>query len=168
MQDTLESDRCVPRARAWSKVSEGLENIRHAFSLTGPFLDGRIEEVSELVLTADELEATRALVGDERTRRFIQLWTLKEAYLKALGVGLALSPKSFSFRWGEQGPELTSPHNEPPDRRRTPGGQGRASSARTWHFRLAMLGGENQLAVGVYAPGTPSVRIGEYIDPLCS
>ena len=40
---TLESDRCVERAAAWSRVSEGMENIRHAFSLSGPFLDGRVD-----------------------------------------------------------------------------------------------------------------------------
>jgi len=34
---------------------------------------------------------------DERTSRFIECWTLKEAYIKAVGDGLAHPPETFGF-----------------------------------------------------------------------
>ena len=45
----------------------------------------------------EEIEELRGTAPGQRERRFLELWTLKEAYLKALGVGLARSPRSASF-----------------------------------------------------------------------
>jgi 4'-phosphopantetheinyl transferase len=49
------------------------------------------------VCTPAEIEELSCAEPGERERRFLELWTLKEAYLKALGVGLARSPRSASF-----------------------------------------------------------------------
>ncbi len=43
------------------------------------------------------------LPEQERLKRFYQLWTLKESYIKALGLGLALPLDSFSFGFPEAG-----------------------------------------------------------------
>lgn len=40
----------------------------------------------------------------QQQRRFFELWTLKEAYVKARGEGLAVPLDSFSFRLGARGP----------------------------------------------------------------
>ncbi|SQH75873.1 4'-phosphopantetheinyl transferase family protein [Shewanella benthica] len=47
--------------------------------------------------THDESEALLALPNDKQRERFFDLWALKESYIKAKGLGLALSLKSFSF-----------------------------------------------------------------------
>jgi 4'-phosphopantetheinyl transferase len=58
--------------------------------------------VAPRYFTADEADALAALAPEAQPRRFIELWTLKEAYLKALGSGLAggLGAASFEFEAG--------------------------------------------------------------------
>lgn len=47
-----------------------------------------------------ELAALRALPEAEQPERAVRLWTLKESYIKARGMGLALSLKGFAFHLG--------------------------------------------------------------------
>ena len=56
-----------------------------------------IEEVAERFFSARELEQLEPLRGEERRERGLTLWTLKEAYMKARGLGMALPTKQFSF-----------------------------------------------------------------------
>jgi 4'-phosphopantetheinyl transferase len=58
---------------------------------------GTIEEVAERFFSVRELEQLELLRGEERRERGLTLWTLKEAYMKARGLGMALSTKLFSF-----------------------------------------------------------------------
>lgn len=44
-----------------------------------------------------EISALRALEPRERRRRFFELWTLKESYIKAKGMGLAIPLDAFRF-----------------------------------------------------------------------
>ncbi len=55
--------------------------------------------VAERYFSAAETAQLRVLPADEQARHFVRLWTLKEAYLKATGTGLAggLSRMSFVF-----------------------------------------------------------------------
>jgi 4'-phosphopantetheinyl transferase len=50
------------------------------------------------VLHPREQQALRALRPNERHAAFLQLWTAKEAYLKALGLGLRREPSEFWVR----------------------------------------------------------------------
>ncbi len=59
-------------------------------------LDG---EIPWKVLHPDEAAALRSLAGRPRAMAFTRLWSLKESYLKALGVGLKREPKSFAVRF---------------------------------------------------------------------
>lgn len=61
-------------------------------------------EALERYFAPSEREALRALPARERRRRFFELWTLKEAYLKARGVGLRLPLDRIAFEFaGEHG-----------------------------------------------------------------
>ncbi|RTR39229.1 4'-phosphopantetheinyl transferase superfamily protein [Shewanella canadensis] len=51
--------------------------------------------------TQDESESLLALDEHEQRERFFDLWALKESYIKAKGLGLALSLKSFSFGFSQ-------------------------------------------------------------------
>ena len=55
----------------------------------------------------EESAALLALAPGERRRRFFELWTLKESYIKARGLGLAIGLNTFRFELaGERGLSL--------------------------------------------------------------
>lgn len=56
--------------------------------------------VAPTILSAEEQRCIETLAGDAWVRRFFEYWTLKEAYTKALSVGLACDFSSVSFRIG--------------------------------------------------------------------
>ena len=56
-------------------------------------------EIPFLVLHPDEARFLRALPSGKQACAFTRLWTLKEAYLKALGVGFERAPDSFRVRF---------------------------------------------------------------------
>ena len=58
------------------------------------------------VFAPAELSDLDALPEDERAQRAVRLWTLKESYIKARGMGLALALDGFAFRFGEGGVRL--------------------------------------------------------------
>jgi 4'-phosphopantetheinyl transferase len=57
-------------------------------------------QIAQDVLSASELESLNELLPENWTARFFDLWTLKEAYGKARGVGLDLPMKAISFDIG--------------------------------------------------------------------
>jgi 4'-phosphopantetheinyl transferase len=59
-----------------------------------------IAEVAKTVFSPLELEQLEALSESERLDRGVSLWTLKEAYIKARGMGVSLPLKKFSFVFG--------------------------------------------------------------------
>jgi 4'-phosphopantetheinyl transferase len=54
-----------------------------------------LDKIAEHFFSAGEREALRSLPDNEKTRAFFDCWTRKEAYLKALGNGLAKPLNSF-------------------------------------------------------------------------
>jgi 4'-phosphopantetheinyl transferase len=54
-------------------------------------------------LSPDECNALEAMETGGRRERFFELWTLKESYLKAIGVGLEPDLTSLSFEIREDG-----------------------------------------------------------------
>jgi len=67
------------------------------------------------ICAPDEASSLRALSTPERERALLQLWTRKEALLKAFGIGLAQAPAAFRVTPGEP---VVPPSNlgEPPCR----------------------------------------------------
>ncbi len=63
----------------------------------------RAEQIVELapgVFSPQELAQLEALAGADKADRALSLWTLKESYIKARGMGLSLPLSKFSFLFG--------------------------------------------------------------------
>ena len=63
--------------------------------------EGRLPDVTELapsVLASGELYEWERVPEQERSRTFLRYWVLKEAYVKARGVGLTLAPNTICFQ----------------------------------------------------------------------
>ncbi|WP_425089188.1 4'-phosphopantetheinyl transferase family protein [Stappia sp.] len=66
------------------------------------------EGVAERFFAPREVADLQALPGHARDDRFFALWALKESYIKAVGMGLAIPLDSFAFRFaGEDGRSLS-------------------------------------------------------------
>ncbi len=91
---------------------------------------GDLLPVAEHWFNAEEVAVLRALPESERQRRFLCFWTVKEAYLKARGVGLRLPLHDITVRLPGE-PMVTAPV--------TPGlvlGPGVHDDASAWQVRL--------------------------------
>lgn len=58
---------------------------------------GRMLAVADRYFSPSEVEALRSLPTGEQLDRFFLYWTLKESYIKARGMGLAIPLSQFSF-----------------------------------------------------------------------
>lgn len=65
---------------------------------------GRLLDVAHRYFAPAEIEELFRLPEPERLARFFDYWTLKEAYIKARGMGLALPLSRFAFGLGRPGP----------------------------------------------------------------
>jgi 4'-phosphopantetheinyl transferase len=103
-------------------------------------------EVIDQVFVAFERAALRALPGPLQRQRFYELWTLKEAYLKARGAGLAIPLQQLGFR--HDGDELVF-EVEPE----------LGDDAAAWSFRRLALGADHQGAVAVRRPAASALHV---------
>ncbi len=72
---------------------------RHCLGIDIEPLDQKLAvEDMEAVLTKEEREKMTKIAPAFRSRELIRLWTLKESYLKLLGVGLRLDPRNVQAR----------------------------------------------------------------------
>jgi 4'-phosphopantetheinyl transferase len=60
--------------------------------------------LAKAVFTQAERDGLDVLVGPARRRRAVELWTLKEAYIKARGLGLALPVDHVEVQFADAGP----------------------------------------------------------------
>jgi 4'-phosphopantetheinyl transferase len=60
---------------------------------------GESWELADTFFSPEEARTLRALPQAQRRRRFFELWTLKEAYIKARGMGLSLPLADFTMRY---------------------------------------------------------------------
>ena len=90
-------------------------------------------EIASRFFTESELRILESCESGDYATRFIELWTLKEAYIKAVGVGLGLPLDSFGFDF------------EDPSRLRfiSPDGDD------GWQFWLAALSQDARVAIAV-------------------
>jgi 4'-phosphopantetheinyl transferase len=59
--------------------------------------------IAQHYFSASEIEDISTLPPDKQKERFYDYWTLKEAYIKACGMGLSLSLDKFSFSINQNG-----------------------------------------------------------------
>jgi len=90
----------------------------------------------------------RAIVSrrDDARASFFELWTLKEAFIKAIGVGLAQPLNTMSFALDEEGSIIF----DPPD----------GFSAADWRFALFAPSPNTRLAVAVRCRGDRDLWVG--------
>lgn len=105
--------------------------------------------------TPYELEQVEALPEEERNAELIRLWTLKEAYSKALGIGLQFRFTDFGF----------GPQGRPTGLR---GLDGREADSGEWAFRTWTDDAEYVLSAAVFDFGfgsTDDTRAKTMLDP---
>lgn len=94
-----------------------------------------VDKLAERYFAAREVDGLRALPEAERRVRFTDLWVLKEAYIKAIGVGLAQPLQSFGFDFaGAEALRFTPPAGDAAD---------------CWRFVLFAVAGRFRLAAAV-------------------
>jgi 4'-phosphopantetheinyl transferase len=93
------------------------------------------DEIAASYFSQREVLALEECAGLERQTRFIELWTLKEAYLKATGAGLSAPLNKFGFELcGASGLQFNPPDN---------------TTIADWHFALFAPSPHYRLAVAV-------------------
>ena len=92
--------------------------------------------ISAQVFSPSELQALHGCEPGERSRRFHELWTVKEAYVKAVGQGMSMPLDQISFE----------PRATPIRASLAPA---LAGDARRWHFELIDCGPDHLLALAV-------------------
>jgi 4'-phosphopantetheinyl transferase len=90
--------------------------------------------ISETCFAPAERRALDGLPESDRPGRFFEYWTLKEALLKAIGLGLTYPLDRLSFELGAEGPRIHLPED-----------LGEASE--DWLFRSWLIGGEFRIAL---------------------
>jgi 4'-phosphopantetheinyl transferase len=103
-------------------------------------------EVAERFFSPREVAALRALPAPEREGRFLDTWTLKEAYLKARGLGLAIPLDAFTFLVDGPRPRLELER----DLRDDPA---------VWQFELLRPAPEHRLALALRRGPRPDLRV---------
>ena len=104
---------------------------------------GNLMGIAEKMFAVSEQQDLMNLDGQAFLDRFFTYWTLREAYCKALGVGIAFSKKDYCFveegseRWGIR---FDAVSNE---------------ESNHWQFVLNKPTTEHLLAVAVRAAGAP-------------
>jgi 4'-phosphopantetheinyl transferase len=110
-------------------------------------------DVAQRACAPDELADIDAAPEPDRQERFLVYWTLKEAYLKARGLGISVHLADVAFDLSSGEPAFT------------PGGS-LADADRRWLFRLAQPAPTHILAVAVDTrhPDPPNVRFQRFAD----
>lgn len=103
-------------------------------------------QVAQRFFADHEIAALNDLDGDARERRFLHLWTLKEAYMKGCGKGITMGLKNAPF-------EISK--GEDP----TPEVLFRGKDSADWQFDLQHPRGEHALAVAIHRPGEKDLKI---------
>jgi 4'-phosphopantetheinyl transferase len=101
-------------------------------------------EIAERYFAPGEVAELRALPPEERRARFFGIWTLKEAYVKARGLGITVPLDGFAFSLMGGGPAFDAPHDDAHHR---------------WQFTSHAPTGAHVLATAIELTGSPSIDL---------
>jgi 4'-phosphopantetheinyl transferase len=76
------------------QIGVDVEHIQNVRNFSG---------IADHSFSLPEADDVKSLEGDDRRRRFFSYWTLKESYIKARGMGLAIPLAQFGFSFPEPG-----------------------------------------------------------------
>jgi 4'-phosphopantetheinyl transferase len=113
-----------------------------AENLTRP---GETVAIADSYFSPLEVLALRQVKSDDQRERFFAYWTLKESYIKARGLGLAIPLEQFSFLL-DQAPPITIRFGPQLD-----------DDAARWQFELFRASSRHLVAVGADCAGAPLV-----------
>ena len=106
---------------------------------------GRLLNVADRYFSPSEVEALRALPEGEQLDRFFLYWTLKESYIKARGMGLAIPLSQFSFTIASDiSIAFDAKLDDDPDR---------------WQFTAMSFGRRHALAASIRRVASDSVQL---------
>ncbi len=113
---------------------------------------GETVSIADHYFSPREARALRALAPEQQRERFFAYWTLKESYIKARGLGLALPLEQFTFLL-DDGPDIGITFDPR-----------LADHPERWRFALHQTASGHLIAVGVDTAGAPlSLRAAEYV-----
>lgn len=104
--------------------------------------DLAVLDLADRYFSAAETGALRALPASGQRRRFLSIWTLKESYVKARGLGLSLPLDKFSFFLGAENRVAFEPEDPSQD-------------ATRWQFALLDIPPSYIVAVAADTDGAP-------------
>jgi 4'-phosphopantetheinyl transferase len=107
---------------------------------------GETVSIADSFFSPSEVAALRALPPELRRSRFFDYWTLKEAYIKARGMGLSIPLDQFSFLLRPQAPIGIAFDPRLGD------------DAATWQFERFALSPRHRTAVAVRRGSGPDLR----------
>ncbi|MBW2734665.1 MAG: 4'-phosphopantetheinyl transferase superfamily protein [Deltaproteobacteria bacterium] len=110
----------------------------------------RTVDIAERFFSPREARALRSLPDHAQGDRFMELWTLKEAYIKARGMGLRIPLAHFSFELSA-GPDAIAIAFEPELQ----------DDASSWRFSLSRPSQRHQLAWAVRVKGGDALFVKE-------
>jgi 4'-phosphopantetheinyl transferase len=97
---------------------------------------GRLLDVAERYFSPSEVDALHALPQEEQLERFFLYWTLKESYIKARGMGLAIPLSQFSFGVDREVTIAFDPKLK--------------DDADTWQFTVMSVGRRHAMAASIH------------------
>lgn len=107
---------------------------------------GRLDEVAGHYFAASECAGLLSVPEAERRRRFFTYWTLKEAYIKARGTGLALPLDAFWFDVERPEPTISFDARIEDD-------------PAAWRFESLALSEDHLCGIALKTVETPSLRV---------
>lgn len=110
-------------------------------------------DLAHRYFSAREEAALRALPESEQPRRFLSYWTLKESYIKARSLGLAIPLDQFSFLLDQDPPGIAFDPRLGDD-------------ATRWRFALMQAAPNHLVAVGAETGGRDWALRGRGVVPL--
>jgi len=119
-------------------------------------IDRRLDvmELAPSVFAPAEVASLVGAAPEERRDLFFCYWTLKEAYIKARGMGVSLALDGFAFDLGGGVPRVRFSETCPDD-------------AARWRFRQYVPTPRHKLALAVSAPAAPELDIRiAWVTPL--